>query len=111
MACMIHNVMLIGARYQSNFIQTNGNEPLAFIQASRLRALADAALHIEKAKRIVVIGGGPVGVELTGEIAQKYPDKVITLVHAHDRLMQRHDVSVAKRAHKWLETKNVKVSS
>ncbi|CAF1301973.1 unnamed protein product [Adineta steineri] len=37
---------------------------------------------IEQAKRILIIGGGPVGIELAGEIATDFPHKDITLVHS-----------------------------
>lgn len=47
---------------------------------------ADVADKISTASNIVVIGGGPVGVELTGEILGKYPTKKVTIVHAGDHL-------------------------
>jgi NADH dehydrogenase FAD-containing subunit len=36
---------------------------------------------IRDAGKIVIVGGGPVGVELAGEIRDAYPDKDITIVH------------------------------
>ena len=36
---------------------------------------------IKDAHRITVIGGGPVGIELVGEIKAAYPTKEITLIH------------------------------
>ncbi|UJR12396.1 hypothetical protein I4U23_016573 [Adineta vaga] len=44
--------------------------------------------QIEQAHQILVIGGGPVGVELCGEIATDFPDKEITLVHSGSTLFQ-----------------------
>jgi len=35
----------------------------------------------------VVVGGGAVGVELMGELAQTYPDVMITLVHSREHLL------------------------
>ncbi len=32
----------------------------------------------------MVVGGGAVGVEIAGEIAQEYPEKTVTVVHAGD---------------------------
>ena len=40
-----------------------------------------------QAERILVIGGGAVGVELLGEIKHKYPKKFVTLVHSHADLI------------------------
>jgi len=36
---------------------------------------------------IVIVGGGAVGVELSGEIRDEHPDKKITIVHAQDNLL------------------------
>jgi NADH dehydrogenase FAD-containing subunit len=43
--------------------------------------------EIEKATNVTIIGGGPVGVELSGEIADKYHAKKITLIHSGDVLI------------------------
>ncbi|THU76563.1 FAD/NAD(P)-binding domain-containing protein [Dendrothele bispora CBS 962.96] len=55
--------------------------------------------RVKKAKRIVVVGGGAFGVQLVSDI-KSWPetkDKHVTLVHSHDRLMNRfhsglHDI-------------------
>ncbi|KAF9645450.1 FAD/NAD(P)-binding domain-containing protein [Thelephora ganbajun] len=39
------------------------------------------------AEDIVIVGGGAVGVELSGEIRDEYPDKKVTIVHAQDNLL------------------------
>ena len=36
---------------------------------------------------MVVVGGGAVGIELSGEIRDSYPDKDITLVHSKSELV------------------------
>ena len=40
-----------------------------------------------KSNRIVVIGGGAVGVELVGELASDYPNKKVTLMHNRDQIV------------------------
>jgi apoptosis-inducing factor 2 len=42
---------------------------------------------IRAAQRILIVGGGPVGVEFAGEIVGKYPQKTITLVHTGKSLI------------------------
>ncbi|KAJ2315605.1 hypothetical protein H4R23_000176 [Coemansia sp. Cherry 401B] len=42
---------------------------------------------IELASSILFVGGGAVGIGLCGEIAEMYPQKSITLVHARDKLL------------------------
>ncbi|PHU00324.1 hypothetical protein BC332_30111 [Capsicum chinense] len=37
---------------------------------------------IKSAKSILIVGGGPTGVELAAEIAVDFPDKKVTLVHS-----------------------------
>lgn len=43
--------------------------------------------EIEKAENILVLGGGPVGVEVAAEIANKYPNKQVTIVDARNELI------------------------
>lgn len=50
--------------------------------------MANIRSMVAKAKSIMVIGGGAAGIELTGEIREKYKDKKIVLVHSHDHLLQ-----------------------
>lgn len=40
-----------------------------------------------KSERIVVIGGGAVGVELVGELANDYPNKKVTLMHNREQIL------------------------
>ncbi|KAL9548220.1 hypothetical protein MBANPS3_005782 [Mucor bainieri] len=42
---------------------------------------------IKSAKSVVIVGGGPVGIELAGEIREVYADKKITIVHDKDNFM------------------------
>ncbi len=43
---------------------------------------------IQQAQKILIIGGGAVGVELAGEIATDFPEKDVTLVHSQPTLLQ-----------------------
>lgn len=42
---------------------------------------------LKNAKKVLIIGAGPVGIELTGEILEVYKDKEITLVHGEDNVL------------------------
>ncbi|CAF1182268.1 unnamed protein product [Rotaria sp. Silwood1] len=48
----------------------------------------DIQEKIQKSQQILIIGGGPVGIELAGEIATDYPEKHITIVHSQKTLLQ-----------------------
>lgn len=43
--------------------------------------------QVVKSERIVVIGGGPVGLELAGELATDYPNKKITVIHNREQIL------------------------
>ncbi|KAI9098880.1 hypothetical protein DFS34DRAFT_619252 [Phlyctochytrium arcticum] len=52
-----------------------------------LAELESTASAVASASKIVIIGGGPVGIEAAGEIATDYPTKSVTLIHSTDKLM------------------------
>lgn len=75
-------------------------------RANHLKHYHEDASH---AKKIVVIGGGPVGVELAAELIGKYPRKEITIVHSQDRLMERSNPRSSAYAQKYFHKKGVRV--
>ncbi|KAF4677876.1 Apoptosis-inducing factor 2 [Perkinsus chesapeaki] len=48
----------------------------------------ESAKAIEEAKEIMFIGGGPVAIEIIGEINQKYPSKKLSIVTKGNRILQ-----------------------
>lgn len=64
---------------------------------------------IADAKRIVIGGGGPVGVELAGEIADAYPSKTVTLVTDKSRIVHLLKEKVSSEASKMLRTLKVNI--
>ena len=44
---------------------------------------------VAEAGDIVIVGGGPVGVEMAGEIRDKHGDKNITVVSSSDKLVSK----------------------
>ncbi|CAO3625830.1 unnamed protein product [Cunninghamella echinulata] len=57
--------------------------------------------QVKEAKNILIIGGGPVGIEFAGEIVDKYKDeKKVTLIHNNDQLGQASYLN--KKANKHL---------
>lgn len=92
-----------GSRYSSPIKEQN------LIYASRSDNLRGAYELLKKAKSILIIGGGPVGVELAGEICTYYSDKDITLVHSWDRLVPRNRERTSKYIQKFLEKRGVEI--
>ena len=75
---------------------------------SRSEDLLKIYKKIEKAGDILVIGGGVVGVEVAAELAIN-TNKKITLVHPHDRLMQRYPEKVSEYAMNFLKKRKCRV--
>ena len=56
-------------------------------EASSKQGFRDMQAAAAAAHSILIIGGGPVGVELAGEIKEAYPDKTVTIVHSGEHLI------------------------
>lgn len=54
-----------------------------------VKYLRKHAESVQKSKRMVIIGGGAVGVQLATDAKELYPEKSITLVHSRDKVMNR----------------------
>ncbi|KAL2923099.1 Apoptosis-inducing factor-like protein A [Bienertia sinuspersici] len=71
--------------------------------------VATAFDKIKSSSSILIVGGGPSGVELAGEIVNEFPDKKITLVHRGPRLLQFIGQKASQKALEWLTSKKVEV--
>lgn len=60
-------------------------------------------------QRILIVGGGPVGVEVAGEIIEHYPDKTITLLEAGPRLLAGTSEGAAEYATQFLKEHGVTI--
>ncbi len=96
-------VIASGSRYSIPIKEAN------IIIASRASHLRESWKNLCKAKNIVIIGGGLVGVELTGEILDRYKNKNITIIHKGDRLIERNHQKTITYADKFLRKKGVKI--
>ncbi|KAM3293398.1 hypothetical protein ACQJBY_036767 [Aegilops geniculata] len=65
--------------------------------------------RIAAASSVLIIGGGPIGVELAAEIIMDSPDKRVTLVHGGPRLLMVMSPRASAKALEWLRSKNVTV--
>ncbi|KAI8057288.1 hypothetical protein BDF22DRAFT_740822 [Syncephalis plumigaleata] len=66
-----------------------------------LRDLAQVRAAIQRSQRILVVGGGPSGVEVASEIMHYHPDKEVTIIHNTDQLVD--GLGVSRKVHQHIE--------
>lgn len=64
---------------------------------------------IKSSESILIVGGGPSGVELAAEIAVDFPEKKVTIVHNGPRLLEFVGQKAADKAFDWMKSKKVEV--
>lgn len=88
-------------------------EPARFTGSTTEEAAKSFAAHqrnIAGAEHVLVVGGGPSGVELSAEIRLARPDARVTLAHAGPTLLNRTGSARAgRKARAWLEAHDVEV--
>lgn len=97
-------VLATGTDYEAPF-KDDGRVVLAH----RLDGLAEASARVRAAGSVMVVGGGPTGVEAAAEIAGAYPDKRVTVVHSGPRLLHRCPEGASAYARAHLEALGVRV--
>ncbi|KAF8641911.1 hypothetical protein HU200_067621 [Digitaria exilis] len=78
-------------------------------QSDRLEMFQRDKDRIDGAASVLVVGGGPIGVELAAEIVMTCPDKRVTVVHGGPRLLKVMGPRASAKALEWLRSKNVTV--
>ncbi|MEK6918947.1 MAG: FAD-dependent oxidoreductase [Nanoarchaeota archaeon] len=98
-----YTIIASGSRYNMPFKGEN------IFLADRAKDLVDSHKRIHKSKRILVVGGGLVGVEIAAEIVSKYKNKKVTLIQADDRIIPRNSSKSADYCKKYLTDRGVKI--
>jgi NADH dehydrogenase FAD-containing subunit len=69
-----------------------------FDSKGTMEALRQMQQQIRAARSVLVVGGGPVGCELVGEIRAQYPSKSIKLVHSQGSLLSNANPPITPTA-------------
>lgn len=65
--------------------------------------------HLKAAQRILIVGGGPIGVEVAGEISEIYPQKAITMIESGERLLKGTTAKASAVATNRLQQRGVTI--
>ncbi|KAL5709157.1 hypothetical protein ACHQM5_019877 [Ranunculus cassubicifolius] len=95
--------------YDYLVVASGHEDAYAKTKEGRVRQYEAENEKIKGAKSILIVGGGPSGVELAGELAVDFPEKKVTLVHKGSRLLEFVDTKASGKALKWLTKKKVDV--
>lgn len=65
--------------------------------------------RLSSAQKILIVGGGPIGVEVAGEISENYPEKAITVLEAGARVLAGTSEAASKVASSVLAKRGVSI--
>lgn len=98
------HVLCTGSSYANDLMRSLG---VAAQERKRLyRRYREA---IEAAHRILIVGGGPIGVEVAGEISETYPAKSLTILEGGSRLLAGTSEAAARHAASVLAARGVSI--
>ena len=89
-------VVTTGSHYDLKQLNIKDDDKtIPVVNGISLDSLSKSMKFISDAKKIAVIGTGPVGVEILGSLVHRYPEKEFHVIGCHDKFMAR----AAPKAH------------
>ncbi|XP_031486165.1 uncharacterized protein LOC116254744 [Nymphaea colorata] len=98
--CIPYDYLVIATGHPNTFPTT---------RSERLKEFQESYEKIKASNSVLIVGGGPTGVELAGEIAVDFPEKQITIVHKGSRLLEFVGPKASEKALAWLTSRKVQV--
>lgn len=98
------SVLATGSRFTNELVRATSGSALD-------RKLYFQRFHerLSGAGRILIVGGGPIGVEVAGEIVETWPEKAVTIVEAGPRLLAGTSEKAAAHATAFLKRRGVEI--
>ncbi|RWR85254.1 apoptosis-inducing factor B [Cinnamomum micranthum f. kanehirae] len=93
--------------YDYLVVATGHTDSVPLSRSLRIQQFKADNEKIQSSDSILIVGGGPTGVELAGEIAVDFPEKKVTLVHSGSRLMEFIGPKASAKTLDWLVSKKV----
>ena len=81
-----------------NYPHFSPNPTVDVTKEQRLATIQKKKAEIDAAKTIVISGGGPIGVEVAGDIIIRNKDKKVILIHSHDVVLEKMSRPLAQKA-------------
>lgn len=97
------SVLATGSTFTNSLMRATGGASAGDREAFYVRYQQ----RIPESRRILIVGGGPIGVEVACEISEAYSGKAITIVEAGPRLLAGTSEAAAKRVTKVLAGRGV----
>lgn len=95
--------------YDYLVIATGHTDSIPKTRTERIDQYKGENTKIKSARSVLIVGGGPTGVELAAEIAVDFPDKKVTIVHKGSRLLEYIGPKASRKTLKWLKSRKVDV--
>ena len=92
-----------GSKYSAPIKEQN------LVMVTRAMHLKESYQKLVNANKVLIVGGGLVGIELAAEICTNYPEKEITIVHAKGKIMDRNHSKSIICAEKFLTKHRVRI--
>lgn len=92
-----------GSTYQPPFKESR------LIGSARGNTLRESYISIRRAKKILIIGAGLVGVEMAAEIVSHFPGKEVTLIHSQSTVINRFPKKAVRYAEDFLRSRGVTI--
>src|ERR1700737_580624 len=96
------SVLATGSRFAGQLLRS-----LSGSMEERKAVFHRLEASLSAARRILIVGGGPVGVEMAGEIVETWPERSVTIVESGARILGGTEKSASAHAAKFLKQRGV----